>query len=71
VKKFGFSHVQQSTGCLHFAWRTTLLRVGGQAAKRSCLAGLRRGGGGRQAGATVFPCLVWRFELALTSHINE
>jgi len=46
--------MQQSTACLHFAWRTTSLRVGGRAARRSCL---RRGGGGRQAGATV--CLVW------------
>jgi len=42
--------MQQSTACLQFAWRTTSLRVGGRAARRSCL---RRGGGGRQAGATV------------------
>jgi len=45
--------MQQSTACLHFAWRTTSLRVGGRAARRSCLPGLRRGGGGRQAGATA------------------
>ena len=47
---------------LHFAWRTTSLRVGGRAARRSCLPGLRRGGG-RQAGAAVLSCLVWRCEL--------
>ena len=52
--------MQQSTACLHFAWHTTSLRVGGRAARRSCLAGLRRGGGDRQAGATVLSCLVWR-----------
>jgi len=45
--------MQQSTACLHFAWRATSLRVGGRAARRSCLSGLRRGGGGRQVGATV------------------
>ena len=39
-----------------FSWRTTSLRVGGRAARRSCLPGLRRGGGGRQAGATVLSC---------------
>ena len=60
VKKFRFTHMQQSTACLHFAWRTTSLRVGGRAARRSCL---RRGGGGRQAGATVLSCLMWRCEL--------
>jgi len=58
VKKFRFTHMQQSTACLHFAWRTTSLRVGGRAARRSCL---RRGG--RQAGATVLSCLMWRCEL--------
>ena len=56
--------MQQSTACLHFAWRTTSLRVGGLAARRSCLPGLRRDGGGRQAGAAVLSCLVWRCELA-------
>ena len=55
--------MQQSTACLHFAWRTTSLRVGGRAARRSCLPGLRRGGGGRLAAATVLSCLVWRCEL--------
>ena len=55
--------MQQSTACLHFAWRTTSLRVGGRAARRSCLPGLRRGGGGRQAGAAVLSCLMWRCEL--------
>jgi len=55
--------MQQSMACLHFAWRTTSLRVGGRAARRSCLPGLRRGGGGRQAGAAVLSCLVWRCEL--------
>jgi len=36
------------------------------AARRSCcLPGLRRGGGGRQAGATVLSCLVWRCELSV------
>ena len=39
--------------------------MGGLAARRSCLSGLRLGGGGRQAGATVLLCLVWRCELAL------
>ena len=34
--------------------------------RRSCLPGLRRGGGGRQAGATILSCLVWRCELTLT-----
>jgi len=42
---------------------TTSLRVGGRAARRSCMSGLRRGGGGRQAGAAVLSCLVWRCEL--------
>jgi len=46
-----------------FSRRTTSLIVGGRAARRSCLPGLRRGGGGRQAGATVLSCLVWRCEL--------
>ena len=59
--------MQQPTVCLHFAWRTTSHRVGGRAARRSCLPGLRRGGcGGRQAGATVLSCLAWRCELALS-----
>ena len=53
---------RQLTGtCLQFAWRTTSLRVGGRAARRSCL---RRGGGGRQAGATVVSCPVRRSEVA-------
>ena len=51
--------MQQYTACLHFA---TSLRVGGRAARRSCLPGLRRGGG-RQAGAAVLSCLVCRCEL--------
>ena len=55
--------MQQSTACLHCAWRTTSLRVGGRVSRRSFL---RRGGGGRQAGATVLSCLVWWCELALT-----
>ena len=50
---------------LHFARRATSLRVGGRAARRSCLPGLRRGGGGRLAGAAVLSCLAWRCELAL------
>ena len=54
------NHTQQSTTCLHFAWRTTSLRVGGRAAT----PGQRRGGGGRQAGATVLSCLAWRCKLA-------
>jgi len=37
--------------------------MGGRAARRSCL---RRGGGGRQAGAAVVSCLAWRCELAVT-----
>jgi len=60
--------VQQSTAYLHFAWRTTSLRVGGRAARRCCLPGLRRGGSGRQAGATVLSCLVWRCELSPLNH---
>jgi len=64
VKKCRFSRMQQFAACLHFAWRTTSLRVSGRAARRSCLPGLHRGGG-RQAGATVLSCLVWRCELAL------
>ena len=51
--------MQQSTACLHFARRTTSLCVGGRAARRRCLPGLHRGGGGRQAGATVLSCLVF------------
>ena len=47
-----------------FSWHTTSLRVGGRAARRSCLPGLRRGGGGRQAFATVLSCLVWRCEFS-------
>jgi len=38
------------TACLHFAWRTTSLRVGG--------------GGGRLSGATVLSCLLWQYELS-------
>ena len=65
VKKFTFSRMQQTTACLHFACRTTPC-VSGRAARRSCLPGLRRGGGGgRQAGAAVLSCLAWRRELAL------
>ena len=41
------------TACLHFAWRTTSLRVDGLAARPSCLAGLRRGGSGRARDATA------------------
>ena len=48
--------MQQSTACLHFAWRTTSLRVGVRAARRSCLPGLRHSGG-RLAGAAVLSCL--------------
>ena len=56
--------MQQTTACLHFACRTTPC-VSGRAARRSCLPGLRRGGGGgRQAGATVLSCLVLRCELS-------
>jgi len=43
-----------------FSRRTTSLRAGDRAATRSCL----RRGGGRQAGAAVLSCLVWRRELA-------
>jgi len=39
------------------------LRVDGRAARRGCLCSLRRGGG-RQAGATVSSCLMWRCELS-------
>ena len=60
--------MQQSTACLHFAWRTTSLRVGGRAARRSHL---RRGGGGRQAGAAVVTCLVWLCELAFRLRVNR
>jgi len=64
VKKFTSSCMQQTTACLHFACRTTPC-VSGRAARRSCLPGLRRGGGGgRQAGAAVLSCLAWRCELA-------
>jgi len=51
----------QFTTCLHLVRRTTSLRVGGRAARRSCLLCLRRGGGGRLAGAgraAVLSCLV-------------
>ena len=48
VKKFRF--MQQST---------VAVCVGGRETRRSCLPGLRRGGGGRQAGATVLSCRVW------------
>ena len=58
-EEFRFARMQQPTACLHFAWRTTSLRVGGRAARRRCLPG-----GGRQAGATVLSCLVWRCELS-------
>ena len=46
-----------------FSCRTTSLRVSDRAARRSCLPGLRCGGGGRQAGAAVLSCLVWRCEM--------
>ena len=58
------SYMQQPTACLHFAWRITSLRVGGHAARRSCLPGLRRGGGGRLAGAAILSFLVWWCELS-------
>ena len=45
------------------SWRTTSLRRGGRAARRSCLPGLRSGGGGRLAGAAVLSCLLGRCEL--------
>ena len=61
MHKFKPSYLQQSTACSYFAWLTTSLRVGGWTA--SCLPGLCRGG--RQAGATVLSCLVWRCELSL------
>jgi len=51
--------MQQSTACLHFAWCTTSLRVGGRAASRSGLPGLRRGGGGRLAGAAVLSIVLY------------
>ena len=41
--------------------------VGGRAARRSCLTGLRRGGGGRLAGAAVLSCLVWVWRCELTT----
>ena len=69
VKQFRFSYMQQSTSCLHFAWRTTSLRVGGRVARRSCLPGLRCGGG-RQAGATVLSCLVCPCELSRRDKCN-
>ena len=51
--------MQQSIACSHFRGvQRPSLRVGGRAARRSCLPGLRRGGGGRQAGAAVLSCLV-------------
>ena len=56
--------MQQSTACLHFhGVQRRWLRVGGRAARSSCLSGLRRGGGGRLAGAAVLSCLVWRCEM--------
>jgi len=47
------------------------LRVGGRAARRSCLSNLRRGGGGRQAGETVLSCLVWRCELSRPDRLSK
>jgi len=41
-----------------------ILRVVGRAARRSCLPGLLRGSGGRQAGTRVLSCLVWWCELS-------
>jgi len=52
--------MQQSTACLHFRG---VQRRCVWAARRSCLHGLRRGGGGRQAGVTDLLCIVWRCEL--------
>ena len=50
-----YTAVIRLTACLHFARRTTSLRVGGLADRLSYLAGLRRGGSGRAgtAGATA------------------
>jgi len=50
--------MQQSTACLHF-----------RGVQRCCVEAVgparpARGGGGRQAGAAVLSCLVWRCELA-------
>ena len=38
---------------------TLFSRVVGRAARRSCLPGLLRGSGGRQAGTRVLSCLAW------------
>ena len=82
MKKFRFSHMQRvymfvaCTTSLRVTDRLTdfrllkrdkMHRVGGRAARRICLPGLRRGGGGRQAGAAVLSCLAWRCESALTA----
>ena len=49
--------MQQSSRpvCLHSAWRTTALRVGGLAARPSCPAGLRRGGSDRPTHSDADP----------------
>ena len=43
VQALSYAAVITPTACLHFAWRTTSLRVGGLAARPNCMAGLRRG----------------------------
>ena len=53
-----FSHMQQSTACLHFAWRTTSLRVGGRAGDcvAACLACVAAAAVDRRARQS---CRVW------------
>ena len=50
MEKFSPSHMQQSTTCLHFAWRTTSLRVGGLHSRHD-------------ADRTVFSCLIFTLTL--------
>jgi len=51
--------------CLHFCVSCNVAACGRSGGGVHCLPGLRRGGGGRQAGATVFSCLVWLCDLSL------
>ena len=57
AKKFRFSRMRQSTACLHFAWRTTSLRVAdGRLGVAACLACVTAAAVDRQARQS---CRVW------------
>ena len=59
--------MQQSTACLHFAWRTTSLRVGGRLGVAACLACVAAAAVDRQARQS---CRIWCGGVNWTIDIN-